>query len=178
MYEVNDYVLYADVGVCQVREISKKEVPGSEESQLYYTLQPLYQECVIHTPVENRKVFMRAAISKKEAEALIDKMPDIEAEPFHGKGANQLTEYYTSLLNTRDLTDLVELTMSIYAKRDEIIKQKRKLSVVDERFMKRAEELLFGELAVALSIEKREVPAYIFSRVGGGILEKQVQPIQ
>ena len=37
--------------------------------------------------------------------------------------------------------------------------------MVDERFLKRAEELLFSELAVALGIEKDEVPGYISSRV-------------
>jgi len=36
---------------------------------------------------------------------------------------------------------------------------------VDERFMKRAEELLFGELAAALDIPPESVPGYIEARL-------------
>jgi CarD family transcriptional regulator len=51
--------------------------------------------------------------------------------------------------------------MSIYAKKQNAQKQKRKFASVDERFMKRAEELLFGELAAVFEISMEEVPAYI-----------------
>ena len=37
--------------------------------------------------------------------------------------------------------------------------------MIDERFMRRAEELLFGELAVALEIEREDVPAYLAERL-------------
>lgn len=55
--------------------------------------------------------------------------------------------------------------MSIYAKKQELKGQKRKFGVVDERYLRQAEELLFGELAVALGIDKEEVPEYIDSRL-------------
>ena len=35
----------------------------------------------------------------------------------------------------------------------------------NEKFMKKAEDLLFGELAVALGIKKEEVPVYIGTRL-------------
>ena len=37
---------------------------------------------------------------------------------------------------------------------------------VDERYMKRAEELLYGELAVALDMSKEEIGGYIAEAVG------------
>jgi hypothetical protein len=37
---------------------------------------------------------------------------------------------------------------------------------VDERFLKRGEDLLFGEMAVALNMEKAKVGAYIGTRIG------------
>ena len=43
--------------------------------------------------------------------------------------------------------------------------QRQKFGTVDERFMKRAEELLFGELAAALGIPREEVPRYIEARL-------------
>ena len=55
--------------------------------------------------------------------------------------------------------------MSLRAKKQGLEQQKRKFGAVDERFMKRAEELLFGELAAALDIPKDRVPEYIADRV-------------
>lgn len=165
MYQVGDLICYANMGVCKVTDISEKKVPGEKKNQLYYTLRSLSQECLIHTPVENPKVFMRPVISKKEAHSLIDLIPTMDAQPYHSKVTSQLTEHYTQSICSHDLSDLIELTMSIYAKRQEAEEQKRKFSVVDERFMRRAEDLLFGELSVALEISVEEVPAYIASRV-------------
>ena len=42
-------------------------------------------------------------------------------------------------------------------------------SAIDERYMKRAEELLFGEFAAALGIAPSEVQDYIENRIGGKI---------
>ena len=58
------------------------------------------------------------------------------------------------------------MTMSIHQKRKEADENKKKLGAIDERYMKRAEDLLFGELAVALGIEKHEVQSYIAGKLG------------
>lgn len=165
MYQVGDVVCYENMGVCQITGISPQLMPGSSESQLYYTLNQLHQHCVIHTPVDNTKVFMRPAISKDEAERLIDLIPSIKAEPYHSKVPSELVGHYNATIKTYDCADLIELTMSIYAKKLEVEGKNRKFGTVDERFMHRAEELLYGELSVALGILKDEVPAYIASRV-------------
>ena len=55
--------------------------------------------------------------------------------------------------------------MSIYAKKQMVEEQKKKFGSVDERFMKKAEELLFGELSAVLGIPRSEVSKYIASRV-------------
>ena len=44
-------------------------------------------------------------------------------------------------------------------------RQKRRFGTVDERFLKQAEDLLFGELAAALEIPRSEVRGYITARV-------------
>ena len=67
---------------------------------------------------------------------------------------------------TPDL-DLVELTMSLYAKKKKTEAQKRKFGAIDERYMKRAEDLLFGELSAALEIPKGDVRQYIHDRLQG-----------
>jgi CarD family transcriptional regulator len=94
-------------------------------------------------------------------------IPSIKVKAYHSRTINELSEHYNKSMVSHDLLDLIELTMSIYAKKQQVTEQKRKLGAVDERFMKQAEELLFGELALALDIAKGDVQNYITERVGG-----------
>jgi CarD family transcriptional regulator len=165
MYQVGDFVFYGNMGVCKIENISVQTLQGVDENQLYYTLNPLFEKCVVYTPVTNPKVFMRSIISKDEAQQLIDRIPTIRAHAYHSKAIKDLTRHYEASMKSYDCDDLIELTMSIYAKKTEAEEQKRKLGSVDEKFMKRAEDLLFGELSVALGIEKDDVAEYIAVKV-------------
>ncbi|MDR0884419.1 MAG: CarD family transcriptional regulator [Oscillospiraceae bacterium] len=167
MYHIGDLVVYGTTGVCRILDITARAFSRSEKSQDYYVLSPIYQEHnKIYTPVE-AKIFMRPVISKEEAEDLIALIPTIDVEIDHSHLLNELEEHYKASMRSHDLADLLALTMSIYAKRQEVVDQKRKLGVVDERFMKLAEELLFTELAVALDIPRETVPAYIERKING-----------
>ena len=55
--------------------------------------------------------------------------------------------------------------MSIYAKKQEAARSQRKFGATDEQYLKRAEELLFGELAAALDISRDDVQPYIAARL-------------
>lgn len=46
-------------------------------------------------------------------------------------------------------------------------KQNRHLGQIDKKFMKRAEDLLYGELAAALDIPREDVLNYIQERLEG-----------
>jgi CarD family transcriptional regulator len=174
MYQIGSFLIHENAGICKVKDISMHRSPKEKESHLYYTLQPLYQQFTIYTPVDNSKIFLRPVISKKEAEHLIDKIPSIQAEPCNSKATSQLTQHYQALLKTHNCEDLIELTKSLHTKKQEVEDQNRKFGAIDEKFMKRAEELLFGELSVALGIPKDDVPEYITSRVDA-LVEDRVE---
>jgi CarD family transcriptional regulator len=165
MYQIGNLIFYESSGVCKVMGVTMRDLTGQNKEQLYYVLEPLYQNYIIFTLVNTTKVFMRPIISKNEAERLVDMMPTIQARAYHNRVLSQLTQHYNALLKTHDCSDLVKLSMSLRAKKQGLEQQKRKFGAVDERFMKRAEELLFGELAAALDIPKDRVPEYIADRV-------------
>ena len=149
MFQPGELLVYGSTGVCQVLSIDQRQdyVNGVKQSRLYYQLKPLYQGGVIYTPVDNDKVVMRPVISREDAETLIDSIPTLR--PAVCPAA----------------TSLMELTMSIHQKRCKAEAQNRRLGMVDERFMKQAEQLLFGELAAALDIPYDEVQPYIANRM-------------
>lgn len=163
MFQVGDLIVYGGTGVCRVESIA----PDSKDHRDFYTLQPLYQNCQIMTPVDNPKVFIRPVISRNEAENIIRQIPNVQAQPFYTRTPRELTEHYETRLKTYDCMTLVEMIMSIYQKRQEAQANKRRLGVVDENYFRKAQELLHCELAVALDIPKEEVSGYIAGQVEG-----------
>ena len=163
MYCIGDLILYGRTGVCRVEDISAETTGG--ETRQYYSLRPLYQNCCIRTPVKGGKVFSRPIISPAEADSLIRRIPELKAEPYHNLNLNQLRDHYRAWLEQFDCESLICMTKSLYLKKQEAAAQRRKFGAVDERFMREAEDLLYGEFAAALEIDRDKVENYIANRL-------------
>ena len=164
MYEIGDLIVYAGEGVCRVEGIGVPPMKGVNKARQYYTLKPLYREGMIYAPVDTG-VFMRPVITRDDADALIDRIPEIEPEVYENSNLRFLNEYYQTQLQNYNCEGLIKLIRSTYAKREVMIGRGKKLGLVDERYMKRAKDMLHGEFAVALGIERNEVPGYIESKL-------------
>ena len=160
MYKKGDLVVYGNTGVCKVKDVSY-----GPDGELYYVLDPMYEECTIYAPVKG-KVFIRSIMTQDEALGLIDSIPGIKAEPYYNNRIQELSSHYKSIIDTHDCAELVSMLRSLHEKKIAAEKMNRKLGQVDERFMKRAEELLHGELAAVLGIEKDHVAGFIHRRIG------------
>ena len=163
-----DLIIYGSNGVCRVEAVGKPAVKGIDESRLYYTLCPLYSTERIYTPIDTN-VFMRPAISRREAEELIAQIPKIEEDIFDNRNPTMLSTQYRTSIESNICDDLVRLIKSVHSKAKVAEQSGKKPGQVDKRYMKRAEELLYGELAVALDIPRDDVLGYIerkLSRTG------------
>lgn len=158
MFQPGDLIIYGRTGVCRVEAIEEKD------DRQYYCLQALYQTCTIHAPV-NGKVLMRPVLSREEADRLIDSIPSVTADPVECRVLRELISHYLDSVNTCDASELLAMTMSIYAKKQQATKNRKKLGTIDERFLREGEALLFGELGVSLGIAPEEVPNYIQARI-------------
>lgn len=165
MYQIGELIIYGATGVCRVTEIVAKKFSRTDPEKIYYVLTPLYQAGTITTPIENGKIFTRPVITREEAISLIDEIPHIHAEAYHNPNLQQLENHYKAALESHDCIDLLRLTMSTYQKKREREEARLKFGAVDRRYMERAENLLFGELAVALNIKRDDVQAFIESRL-------------
>lgn len=160
MYVAGDLIVYGDEGVCRVDEIGIPPISGIDRSRQYYILSPLYRSGKVFTPVDT-SVYMRPVIDRAEAMALIRHMPEMKPEVPAHQNARELKEYYQATVSTYVCEDLVKLIKTAYTKRKRALETGRKVSQIDERYLKRAEEQLYGELAVALDMEREDVPGYI-----------------
>ena len=170
MFQPGDLLIYGTTGVCRVLALDHpNHGTAAERSRLYYQLKPLYQGGTIYTPVDNDKVVMRRVISREEAEDLIDAIPTLEPTACRAATTQALAQHYQSSLRQHSCRSLMELTLSIHAKRRQAEAQNRRLGMIDERYLKQAEQLLFGELSVALDIPYDQVQPYIVSRLSAAV---------
>lgn len=164
MFKEGDFIIYGSNGVCQVEHIGSMDLQGVPGDKMYYTLVPVYEEkSRLFTPVDNHKVVMRPVISKKEACELIDHMQEMQV--FEIQNEKNRDTVFKEALKTEDCEELVRVIKTIYEKKQERKAQGKKVTAGDERYFKLAEEHLYGELAIALGIEKDKVSSYIEKRI-------------
>lgn len=164
MFEIGDYIIYGNNGVCEVIKVGNLEMGSINKNKLYYTLQPVYDKgSVIYTPVENGKVTMRKALSKEEADKLIDDIPGIEAA---WEDDNKLREIlYKELMKKQDCRDLIKIIKTVYLRKEERLSQGKKITSVDEKYTHAAENCLYGELSISLNMPKEEIENFIVTRI-------------
>lgn len=159
MFKRADKVIYGETGVCIVEDICEKEFI-KRQKKLYYILRPVFSNGnIIYAPAENNKIPMRKVITKAQAEKLIKEIPSIinNAENTDDLGY----EDYKNVIISHNPNKLVELTAKIYNKKKAVKLQNKRLNAIDEKYLKIAENLLFGELAEALEIPIEKVKDYI-----------------
>lgn len=156
MYTIGDKIIYGSSGVCVVEEICTPNFSREERGKKYYKLRPVYGTEIIYAPVDT-KAFMRPVMTRSEAEQLIARIPELEEYTIKSHSMTALRQEYDECFRDHSCESYVRLAKAIYRKGS----HNKKLGQTDQRYMKRAEDTLYGELAVALDITPAEVPAYI-----------------
>ncbi len=161
MFEVGDKIIYGENGVCTVEKVAPLGMEGASQNKLYYHLTPLVGTGTYFAPVDSG-AFMRPVMSRDEAEALIDAMPGIAPAICNDNRFNHVDAFYKELFRQHSCEALVSIVKGLHQRMTE---RKTKSSRA-EATMKRAKDMLHGELSVALDMELDQVEPYILSRVG------------
>lgn len=161
MYREGDWIVYGTAGPCLVEAVGPAEQDrGLERDKTYYRLSPLLDSSVIYAPVDS-KVFMRPVITQQEAQTLLDGIPSLECETFGGGSIRALTEQYKGAFASHDCSDLLRLIRGVYEKNRLSAVNGKRPGQLDQRYKKRAEELLHSELSVALDVPYAEMADFI-----------------
>ena len=164
MFQKGEYVVYGNSGICEVVDIGVMNIPGAAKGKIYYTLLPVYSNgSRIYTPVDNDKIAMRRALSKEEALAFVEQIPEIQ--PLWVSDEKKREEIYSQEMKTCNHIEWTKIIKTLYLRQKSRLEGGRKLASVDERYLKMAEDSLYGELAVALDIEKSDVEKFISSHI-------------
>ena len=132
MFTEGQLVIYGGEGVCRIAAVGPSSLSGTDKTKLYYTLTPLTRSGTVLTPVDT-KVLMRP----------------------------MLKEFYQQIVTSYDCRRMAGLIRSAVRRRKHALRTGRKVSQMDERYLRRAENALYGELAAALDLPEEEVLPYI-----------------
>ena len=161
MFSVGDKIIYGENGVCTVESIGPLSMAGAPKDKLYYYLSPLIGSGTYFAPVDSG-AYMRPVMSRAEAEALIDAMPGIQPAICNDNRFNHVDTFYKNLFKQHSCEALVSIVKGL---RSRMSDRKTKSSRA-EATMKRAKDILHGELSIALEMDISEVEGYIASRIG------------
>jgi CarD family transcriptional regulator len=149
MFKKGDLIIYSNYGVCIVDEISDNIFDN--EKTLLYIMHPINGKSKIMTPVDNKKVRMRAIMPCKEAELHFNALStDNRLWISEKKKRDQL---YTQILRDGEPELLVKMINALIFEDKEKISVGKRISATDRRYLDKAEKLLYPELALALNIE-------------------------
>lgn len=164
MYSVGDTIVYGKEGVCTVTKIDSMNIAGIDKNKKYYYLAPLFSSGTIYVPVDTN-IFIRDVISKDKALNLIDNINDIEVTPFNCTNIRLIIEHYQEMIKNYECEDLIKLIKEIYHKKFILAEKGRHLGTVDEKYLYKAEQILYGELSVAIGKSIDEVEKIIKSKL-------------
>ena len=164
MFKKGELIICGGHGVCRVIDITAHPGDRLDKKRKYYLLEPVFEKTsTIYTPVDNEKVIMRRIMNKEEAQKLIEHIKEIDVMWVQEEKRREQT--YKDAIRTYDSRSLVQIIKTLYQRKRIRINEGKKVLSSDEQYLRKAEELLYSEMSLALSIPKDQVGAYILETV-------------
>lgn len=167
MFGKGDIVVCGKNGVCRIVDVGEVDFLWAEKGRMYFILQPVYSPASkAYIPVDKADSLMRRAMDEKEAAALIADIPRIDQIAI--KNEKICEELYKECLRKNESREWVRLLKTTYLRQEKRSQAGRKITAVDSKYSRLAEESLYGEIAQALGIPRDEVEDYIRRQIEAG----------
>jgi CarD family transcriptional regulator len=169
VFSKSESVICGSKGVCNILDVTTLNMPGVDKEREYYILKPLYMNSsTVYIPVDTGEESLRKVLSKAEAEDLIHDIPGIPMITITNE--KLLEQEYRSCMKANRCEAWIKIIKTIYLRKQKRLEAGRKVTAVDAKYFKLAEDNLYGELAVALNMSKEKVEAYIQHEMNKQIL--------
>ena len=164
MFQKGEYVVYGNNGICEIEDIANPGFSGVDENRLYYVLEPVDGSgSRIYSPVDSKKMKIRRVMSAEEAEQFIEGIPRVET--LWVENEKKREESYKVALLTEEPEEWVKIIKTLYFRGVDRMKQGKKITTTDEKYLRVARERLYSELGFALGREKEGMENYIKERI-------------
>ena len=165
MFDVGDYIVYGQNGICQVVDITHPDISGADSKRLYYVLIPeRTRDSKLFCPADNDKIIIRKVVSEEEAKEIIAESKSLE--PLLISNDRMRDDSYKTVMKKCDLRQAIQIIKALLIRKREREENGKKITATDERYLKMAEECLYSELSLATGMEKEQVKELIMANCG------------
>ena len=160
MFHIGDTVVCSN-GVCRIEQIGPLAGMGKlAAKKTYYTLRPCFDAAAtIYVPVDEEEEALRFALGADEVKELMAEIDDLDQINISDEKKREAE--YKNAVNSKDPRKLIRIIKTMYYRRKARIESGKKSTAIDERYFRIAENRLYEEMALALSIDRDEVRDYI-----------------
>jgi CarD family transcriptional regulator len=156
MFDIGDYIVYGNNGICKVLDITHPEIPGTDKSRLYYVLASTkIRDSKLYCPTDNDKIILRKVISADEAKAIIEETKTLE--PMIIANNRERDDSYKNIIRSCDLRSCIQVLKALLLRKQQRENCGKKVTATDERFMKAVQDSIYNELAMAIGTEVETV---------------------
>lgn len=159
MFAIGEKVVHESDGICTVADIGTLDMEHISKDRKYYTLIPFYDRgSKLFIPVDASES-LREAMDEKAVRKLLESLPEIEPIEIQDEKRRELE--YKAALRSGDCKRVIQIIKTIYLRQERRIEVGKKITEVDGRYFRMAEDKLYGEIALAMNMEKSEVLQFI-----------------
>ena len=160
MYQVGELLVYGSHGVCRFLKEDRQVVDRKKVT--YLVLEPLGQENArfmvpAHNPVAMSK--LRKLPQREELEALLTS-PEIQNEAWV-TDENRRKQLYRELIGSGDRERLLSMMRAIVRHKEAQAAAGRKCHICDDNFLRDAEKLMIGQIAVVMEMDQEEAKTFL-----------------
>ena len=159
MFAIGETVVHDSDGICTVADIGTLDMAHISKDRQYYTLIPFYDKgSKLFIPVDAAGS-LRVAMDEKAVRKLLEVLPEIE--PIEIQDEKRREQEYKTAIRSGDCKRVIQIIKTIYLRQEKRMEDGKKITEVDERYFRMAEDKLYGEIALAMKMEKSEVLGFI-----------------
>lgn len=155
MYQAGDRIVYGSSGVCVIEKVDVPDFKTFSKGKPYYFLTVEEDGSRIYAPVDT-KTPIRLLASREQALALMAHWAEIPVDLPASRDHKVISAHFHQLLQQHTLHALACTVKSLLCK-----KGIKRLTAPEEDILKKAESLLYSELADALGQSRNSIQSTI-----------------
>ena len=165
MYQIGDQVIYGIHGVCRVADLQERLI--DRKPVTYLVLEPVNQEGSQYlVPAHNQAAMakVRKMLTADDLTALLQSV-DVHADAWISD-ENTRKQTYREKIVSGDRKGLMQLVCTLYRHKVRQNALGKKIHQCDDNFLRDAEKLLAGEIAVVMHMEFPQAISYLREQLG------------
>ena len=160
MYQIGNQVVYGVHGICRITDMENQLI--NKKQVTYFVLEPMGQEgCRYLVPAGNEAAMakLHPVLSPGEWQDLL--CSDTVRNTEWIQDDNQRKQTYREIISSGDRFLIARMLHTLYRHKKILADTGKKMHMADENFLRDAEKMLLGEIAVVMNLTQDEAKDHL-----------------